>query len=52
MFWTIDESDYIESVHNYIDFDAGIIRKGAISEKNFWSPSEGTFQIYWETWNF
>lgn len=31
MFWTIDESDYIESVHNYIDFDAGIIRKGAIS---------------------
>jgi RNA-splicing ligase RtcB len=26
-----DLKDPIESVHNYIDFDAGVIRKGAIS---------------------
>lgn len=28
-----DFGDQIESVHNYIDFEAGIIRKGAISAK-------------------
>jgi RNA-splicing ligase RtcB len=31
MNWNIDESNYIESIHNYIDFDAKMIRKGAIS---------------------
>lgn len=31
MNWSIDESGYIESIHNYIDFDAKMIRKGAIS---------------------
>lgn len=31
MNWNIDESAYIESIHNYIDFDAMMIRKGAIS---------------------
>ena len=31
MNWNISDENYVESIHNYVDFDAGYIRKGAIS---------------------
>jgi tRNA-splicing ligase RtcB (3'-phosphate/5'-hydroxy nucleic acid ligase) len=30
-FYKVDTFDYVESVHNYIDFERGVLRKGAIS---------------------
>lgn len=33
MNWNIDDENYVESIHNYVDFENGYIRKGAISAK-------------------